>query len=182
MKIIFSKYIPVEILYILSDYLIEPSLIITNIGWNKENNYIIDYSKIDYRNSLEHYYGIIKYYILKYKIETIYVLYTHIYFLNSSFRKFLPTYIFSERIFNKYTYIPYNTLIEVEFDTELNLIKKKKQIEYLHLKCLQNIKLKILKELKYHIEKYIEFKNISNPDLVNYPFYLYFLDTIIFYI
>jgi len=177
-----DSYIPVEILYILSDYLIEPSLIITNIGWDKNNKYFIDYSKNDYRKSLDNYYSIIKYYIVNYKINTIDSLYTHIYYLNSSFRKFVPTYIFAEDIFNKYSYIPYKTLIELEFDIELNIIKKKKQIENIHLKCIQQNKSNLIKELNYHIQKYIQFKYVSNPDLINYPFYIYLFDTIIFYL
>lgn len=176
---LFNKYIPIELLYYLSKYLLEPSLIITNIGWDKTNKYIISYSQSEANKSLSNFDNIIKYYITSYKITNIYLLYEHIYYLNTSLRKFTPTYIFADNIFKKYPYITYKSLIELEFDSQLDLVKKTKIIEKLHKKNIRWLQHDIIRELKYFIIKYHEFKFLAEYKECNYPFYLYILDIII---
>lgn len=175
MTTIFTKYIPIELLYHLSTFLIEPSLIITNIGWDKNNKYKISYSKSEAKKSLSNFDNIINYYITTYKLTNIYSLYEHIYYLNTSLRKFTPTYIFVDDIFKKYPYITYKSLIELEFDIELDLIKKTKLIEKLHKKNIKFLQYDIIRQLNYYIIKFNNF----NYTGCNYPFYLYILDIII---
>lgn len=176
---LFTKDIPIELLYYLGKYLLEPSLIITNIGWDKTNKYIISYSKLEANKSLSNFDNIIKYYITSYKINNIYLLYEHIYYLNTSLRKYTSTYIFVDNIFKKYPYITYKSLIELEFDYELDLVKKTKIIEKLHKKSIRWLQYNIIRELKYFIIKYHEFNFLVEYKKCNYPFYLYILDTII---
>lgn len=174
-----TNYIPIELLYHLSTFLIEPSLIITNIGWNKTNKYKIYYSKSEAKKALSNFDNIINYYITTYKITNIYSLYEHIYYLNTSLRKFTPTYTFVDNIFKKYPYITYKSLIELEFDYELDLIKKTKIIEQLHKKNIRWLQCDIIRELKYFIIKYHEFKFLAEYKECSYPFYIYILDIII---
>ena len=176
---LFNNYIPIELLYYLSKFLIEPSLIITNIGWDQNNKYKITYSKLEVTKSLSNFNNIIKYYITSYKLNNIYSLYEHIYYLNTSLRKFTPTYIFVDDIFKKYPYITYKSLIELEFDCELDLVKKTKIIERLHKKNIKWLQYDIISELNYFIMKYNDFKYVAGHKECSYPFYLYLLDIII---
>ncbi len=177
MVTIFTQYIPIELLYYLSTFLIEPPLIITNIGWDRTNKYKISYSKLEAKKSLSNYYNIINYYITTYQLTNIYSLYEQIYYLNTSLRKFTPTYIFVDDIFKKYPYITYKSLIELEFDCELDLIKKTKIIERLHKKNIKFLQYDIIRQLNYYITKFNDFKYTD----CSYPFYLYILDIMIIY-
>jgi len=187
-----TNYLPKELLIYISNYLIEPTLIITNIGWNKyTNNYYLEYDKIHFQKSLKKYHDVIKYQIINNNINNLYNLYLEINNLNNTLRKYMPTYIFSDIIFKKYKYITYRSLINLEYDKELNIQNKEIEICNIHIASINNIKKNILKELKFFIKKYFEFQtnshiNKQNNLLINiyiqYPFYLYILDNIQFYI
>jgi hypothetical protein len=183
---LFTKYIPIELLYHLSTFLIEPSLIITNIGWDRNNKYKLSYSQSEANKLLSNFDTIINYYITTYKLNNIYSLYEHIYFLNTSLRKFTATYTFVDDIFKKYPYITYKSLIELEFDTELDLIKKTKIIEKLHKKNIKFLQYDIINQLNYYITKFNDFKYIHSYNIeseeykgCSYPFHLYILDILI---
>lgn len=187
-------YLPTEILLYLTNFLIEPPIVITDIGWNNKNNYLIKYDKQIFNNNLNQYYQIIKFQITNNQITNnqitnIYSLYTIIYNLNTSLRKFIPTYIFSDIIFKKYRYIEYKSLISLEFDYQLDLKKKEKYIEEIHIKSINSHKIKIIKELEFYIKKYNDFlyyipnhqNNIIINNIYNYPFSMYIFDIIILF-
>ena len=184
-------YLPIEILLYLTNFLIEPPIVITDIGWNKKNNYIIKYDKQNFYKNLKQYYQIIKFQIYNNNITDIFSLYTIIYNLNSSLRKFIPTYIFSDIIFKKYKYIEYKSLISLEYDCQLNLKQKEKNIEDIHIKSIFYHKIKVIKELNFYIKKYNDFLyyipyHINNTNSLNntinyYPFPIYVFDIIILF-
>lgn len=152
MNIVFKEFSN-EILYNIANFLIEPALDITSIGWI-DNEYQITFCKESLQTKLNIYSNIIKYYIFKNEYIILFTLYTTIYNLNQSLRKYIPTYIFEDRIFKLYPYISYQSLINLEYDTELNIMKKIKQIENCHLASIANLKKIILQELNYFIYYY----------------------------
>lgn len=174
------KEIPEELLILLSVYLIEPPIIIDSIGWDLNNNYQIKYNQKELQKSYNNFQNIVEYYIFNYNIKTIYKLHNIIYYLNTSFRKHIPTFLFSDKIFKLYPYITYKSLISLEFDSELSINKKIKNIESIHIISIEEIKTNIINELNYNINQYISLENIFQYD--NYPFYLYLLDSLNFYI
>jgi hypothetical protein len=179
-----------DILLELSKYLLEPQIYITNIKWNKDNKYVIEYNKIEFNKKLNYYIHILQYQINYYNIYNIYDLYEIIYNYNKSFRKFNPTYIFIDNIFIKYKYLPLSKYINKEYNSELNIIKLQKELEVMHYKYIKKHYNLILKELLYFINKYKKFTKryiLENNDLINinyyfiYPFYMYILDVLPFY-
>lgn len=172
MKIVF-QYLPNELLSHISLYLIEPTLHITSIGWF-DNKYDIKFCKKLYMIKLNIYHNIIKNFIFNNEYNNIFTLYTIIYNLNQTLRKYLPTYIFEERIFKIYPYISYPSLINLEYDSELNIVKKIKDIEKCHLSSIKNLKKYILQELQYFIYYYNQ-TNYQNTFYSYYFNYYYIL-------
>ena len=162
-----------ELLSKMAFYLIEPSMDILSIGW-KDNKYTIALCKNSYNNKLIIYHDIINYYIFKNEYNNLFSLYNTIYNLNNSLRQYTPTYIFKERIFKIYKYISYPLLIGLEYDKEVNITKKIKEIENCHLIAISNLKKYILKELKYFIYYY---NNIySEISFNSYYFHSYYFN------
>jgi hypothetical protein len=160
MHIIFQQFSN-EILFNISLYLIEPPIDIISIGWYN-NKYKIQFCKKSFYKKLNIYSNIIKYYIFKNEYGKLFTLYITIYNLNQSLRKYIPTYVFADKIFKLYPYISYSSLISLEYDTELNFQKKIKQIEKCHLSSINNIKKFILRELNYFIYYYDKTKYQNN--------------------
>lgn len=170
-KLIVSQ-LPNELLSNIALYLIEPNINILSIGW-KNNKYSIKYCQNSYNTQLNIYHNIINYYIFNNEYYNLFNLYKTIYNLNTSLRKYLPTYIFADSVFKSYPYLSYQSLIKLEYDTELNIKKKIKDIELCHINSIKNLKKYTIRELSYIIYYY----NKTNYDIDFYSYYLnnYFL-------
>jgi hypothetical protein len=179
--------LPLELLLKLSEYLLEPQIYITNIGWNKSKKYKITYSKKEFNKKLDYYINIIKYQIKYFIINDIFSLYEIIYNYNKAFRKFNPTYIFIDKIFQKYKFLSYSDFLNLEYSTNLNISKLEYKLETIHTFSINNSYICLLKELQFFIKKYNKFTNkyIFDDNNFNYyflyPFHMYLLDILPFY-
>lgn len=177
----FNKFLNSDLLIHLSQYIIEPNLIILMIGW-VDDKYKFTYNKKELDILYKNMHSLIRYFIKHYNVQTIIHLHKIIYDINSSFRHELPTYIFIHNIFTVYPYISYKELIRLEYDKSLNISNKLKAVEELHLLSIKKLKDNIINELNYNIEQYNELILIHKFTDLTYPFNYFILDTIYLYL